>query len=139
MSKKKGDRRERQAQTILEAAGYNVEKPNSTPYQQQKVDFFELFDIMAVRPDKPVLFIQVKSNAARGIQDFHERCINQGIPFDNVKVEFWVCHDGDGWRFFEITENGKSKTYDERDKSGKVLHSRADNDEITELPHHSDE
>lgn len=137
MSKKKGDRRERQAEAILVAAGYNVEKPNSTPYQQQKVDFFELFDIMAVRPNEPVLFIQVKSNAARGIQDFHDRCINQGIPFDNVEIEFWVCHDGDGWRFFDITEHGKSKTYDERDSSKKVLHTRADNDEITELPHHS--
>lgn len=138
MSKKKGDRRERQAGTILKAAGYNVEKPNSTPYQQQKVDFFELFDIMAVRPDEPVLFIQVKSNAARGIQDFHERCVEQKIPFDHVNIEFWVCHDGEGWRFFKITEDGKSKTYDERSDDTNVLHSRADDGSIDKLPHHSD-
>jgi Holliday junction resolvase len=135
MSKAKGDRRERQAQKILESAGYNVEKPNSTPYQQTKVDFFELFDIMAVRPNDPVLLIQVKSNAARGINDFHERCIEQGIPFENVEIEFWVCHDGEGWRFFDIDKDGKNKVYDERDSDKKVLHSQAEERDL-ELPHH---
>lgn len=136
MSKAKGDRRERQARSVLEEAGYNTESPNSTPYQQQVVDFFEVFDIMAVRPGEPVLFIQVKSNAARGIRTFHEKCVEQKIPFNNVKVEFWVCHDGDGWRIFDIDENGHNKVYDERDENKNVLHTRAENIESFELPHH---
>lgn len=136
MSKSKGDRRERQSRTILEAAGYNTESPNSTPYQQQVVDFFELFDVMAAKPNEPILFIQVKSNTARGIRSFNEKCIQQNIPFDHVNIEFWVCHDGEGWRFFEISEDGNQKVYDERDEDGKVLHSKADEEEISSLPHH---
>ena len=127
MSKKKGDRRERQARTILQEDGYNTESPNSTPYQQQVVDFFEVFDIMAVKPGEPVFFVQVKSNTARGIRTFHKECIEQQIPFDHVRVEFWVCHDGEGWRIFEITENGHEKVYDERDTNKNVLHTRAEN------------
>lgn len=136
MSKSKGDRRERQCRTILEAAGYNTESPNSTPYQQQVVDFFELFDVMAVKPDEPVLFSQVKSNGARGIRSFNEKCVNQNIPFDHVQVEFWVCHDGEGWRIFEISEDGYQKVYDERDNDDKVLHSRSKDGEMHTLPHH---
>ena len=137
MSKKKGDRRERNAKTILECAGYNVETPNSTPYHQQKVDFFEQFDFIAVRPDKPVLFGQVKANGARGITSFSKKCVNAGIPFDRVNVEFWVCYDNEGWRILEISEDNYKEVYDERDDSGKVLHSRADDDGFNELPHHN--
>lgn len=136
MSKAKGDRRERQAKEIVEQAGYNTESPNSTPYQQQVVDFFELFDIMAVKSDRPVLFIQVKSNAARGIRSFHKKCIEQNIPFDYVNIEFWVCHDSEGWRIFEINDEGHKKVYDERNEDKNVLHSRAKNNQMYELPHH---
>lgn len=136
MSKKKGDRRERQAKNILKAAGYSVESPNATPYEQRNVDFFNVFDVMAVRPDEQVLFIQVKANGARGITTFAEECIEAGIPFQNVNVEFWVCYDREGWRILEIEEDNYTEVYDERDKDRKMLHSRAEDDTIHKLPHH---
>lgn len=136
MSKKKGDRRERNAKSILECANYNVETPNSTPYQQQKVDFFEQFDFIAIRPDRPVLFGQVKSNGARGITSFSEKCVDAGVPFDRVNVEFWVCYDSEGWRILEINEKGYEEVYDERDSNDRVLHGRAEDNDFDELPHH---
>lgn len=119
MSKKKGDRRERQAREILEAAGYTVETPNATPYPQgYGVDFFGLFDLMAFKEGEPPLFIQVKSNGARGIRSFSEKCKDMDVPFEFVNVEFWVCYDGDGWRRINIDSEGYENVYDERDESG---------------------
>ncbi len=116
MSKAKGDRRERQAEEILEEVGYTVEKPNSTPYPQNYgVDFFGLFDIMAFKEDEKPLFVQVKSNGARGIRSFPKECVEMQVPFDYVDVEFWVCHDGEGWRVLEIQEDGHETVFDERD------------------------
>lgn len=116
MSKAKGDRRERQAQKILEALGYDVEKPNSTPYPQKYgVDFFGLFDIMAFKDGEKPLFIQIKSNGARGIRSFPDECVEVQVPFEYVNVEFWVCHDGEGWRLIDVQEDGTEVIFDGRD------------------------
>lgn len=116
MSKKKGDRRERQAREILEEAGYTVETPNSTPYPQgYGVDFFGLFDFMAFRDGDKPLFGQVKSNGFRGIRSFPDDCVDKNVPFDYVDVEYWTCYDGDGWRIAEVTPEGHTEVYDERD------------------------
>ncbi len=120
-SKKKGDRRERQAEKILEYLDYIVEKPNSTPYKQKYgVDFFGLFDIIAFRKNEKPLLIQVKSNGARGIRSFSEDCIEKQVPFEYVKVQYWVCYDEEGWRIIEIDENGYDEYYDERDDTYKM-------------------
>lgn len=135
-SKKKGDRRESQAENILESAGYKVEKPNSTPYPQNYgVDFFGKFDFMAFKSDKKPLFGQVKSNVARGIRSFSQDCKKVQTPFEYVDVEFWVCYDNEGWRIMEINEDGYEQVFDEREEDGKVLHSRARNGEVESLPH----
>lgn len=119
--KKKGDRRERQAVEILEAAGWTVETPNSTPYPQgYGVDFFGLFDFMAFKEGEKPLFGQVKSNGARGITSFSDDCIDKQVPFDCVDVEFWTCYDKDGWRIDEVTEDGYETVFDEREKDGNM-------------------
>ncbi len=121
MSKAKGDRRERQVVNILESIGYTVETPNSTPYPQSYgVDFFGLFDIMAFKKGKKPLFIQVKSNGARGIRSFSDECIEIQFPFDFCDVEFWVCYDNEGWRIIEISEDGYDNIYDARDEDKKM-------------------
>ena len=136
MSKSKGDRRERQARTILEASGYSVETPNSTPYPQgYGVDFFGLFDFMAFKDGEKPLFGQVKSNGFRGIRSFPEECTEHQVPFEHVEVEYWACYDGEGWRIAEVTEDGHDTVYDERDSDENVLHAKADKEEIDELPY----
>lgn len=117
MSKKKGDRRERQAREILEEAGWTVESPNSTPYPQgYGVDFFGLFDFMAFKDGEKPLFGQVKSNRPGGITSFHEDCHEKQFPWDFADVEFWTCYDGEGWRIDEVTEDGYETVVDERDE-----------------------
>lgn len=115
MSKSKGDRREREAVEILEKAGWIVETPNYTRYQN--TDYFNLFDLMAFKKGKKPLFIQVKSNRASGIRSFNDECNDMQVPFDTVDVEFWICYDGEGWRVDEINEEGYESKYDGRDSS----------------------
>lgn len=137
MSKKKGDRRERQAREILEYAGYTVESPNSTPYPQgYGVDFFGLFDFMAFKDDEKPLFGQVKSNGFRGIRSFSEECKEHQVPFDFVEVQYWTCYDGEGWRIADVYEDGYDTVYDERDYDMKMLHTRIEDDNVNdnELP-----
>lgn len=118
MGKKKGDRRERQAKEILEEAGWQVCTPNYDRYRN--TDFFNAFDLMAMRPEEKPKFIQVKSNRAEGIQDFVER-VREFVNFRSVSVEYWICHDNEGWRVLDILpENMQgNRTYrtvlDERD------------------------
>lgn len=115
-NKAKGDRRERQARELLEEDNFVVESPNNTPYPQSYgVDYFGLFDFMAFKSNKKPLFGQVKSNGARGIRSFNEKCVEMNVPFDYVDVEFWVCHDNEGWRIFTISADGYEKVVDERD------------------------
>lgn len=120
MSKKKGDRREREAREILESAGYTVETPNATPYHQNQVDFFGLFDFMAFKDGEQPLFGQVKSNGFRGIRSFPEECKDKDVPFESVNVEYWTCYDKEGWRIATITPEGHEEVYDERDEDGNM-------------------
>lgn len=123
MSKKKGDRRENQAKNILQNALYSVETPNSTPYKQPHgVDFFGAFDFLAISSpefdgDRKPILGQVKSNGFRGIREFPRKCKDIGITFDRFRVQYWSCHDGEGWRIAEIRDTGHQVVYDERNES----------------------
>lgn len=111
MGKAKGDRRENQAVKILEEAGYEVCTPNYDRYRN--TDFFNLFDNMAMRPESKPRYVQVKSNKAEGIQAFADK-VRELVNFNHVMVEYWVCHDNEGWRVLRILPedmNGSS-TYE---------------------------
>lgn len=114
MSKAKGDKRELEARHILEAAGYAVETPNYTRFQN--TDYFNLFDMMAFHPSRKPLFVQVKSNQATGINQFVKDCA-EIVPHEHVVVQFWVCIDKEGWRIIEIELDGYTTVYDEREDS----------------------
>lgn len=114
-SKSKGDRRERQAEELISDVDFITERPNKTGYQQTVVDFFDgLFDILAVKPGEKVLCVQVKSNRARGINNFVEE-VQEKVPLEHCIVQFWVCYDTEGWRVIEINDEGYETVYDERD------------------------
>lgn len=115
MSKKKGDRREREATNLLEEAGWTVETPNH--YRYGNKDFFNLFDFMAFKEGEKPIFGQVKSNGPSGIRSFSEECKEQNVPFDFVQVEYWTCYDGAGWRIDKIERESYETTIDERDES----------------------
>ena len=119
MGKAKGDRRERQAREILEDAGWTVETPNYTRYGN--TDFYNAFDLIAMHPNEKVKLVQVKSNTANGIQELADR-VQEFVNFSACSVEYWICHDNEGWRVLDILpDNIKgNRTYetilDERDR-----------------------
>lgn len=118
MSKQKGDKRERQARRLLQRGGYLVETPNYQKYSN--IDFFNMFDLMATRSDRPLRLIQVKSNKAAGIRAYANQAA-AWFDLDHTDVELWICHDRQGWRVLDVREraDGAGATYttilDERD------------------------
>lgn len=113
MSKKKGDRRERQAREHYEAAGYTVERAQGTRYDRS--DWYNHFDLMAFRPDG-LVFIQVKSNQASGVQEMLAWVREHSPP--GIRYDVAVCHDREGWRLLRLVPD--ADTYevvvDEREK-----------------------
>ena len=116
-SKQKGDKNELEARTIYEDAGYLVENPNF--YRYGNKDFFNLFDFMAIRPDSKVVFGQVKTNRAQGINAFADE-VREHFNFDHVIIEYWVRYNREGWRVIQITPDGREDIIDERDSSENI-------------------
>ena len=98
-AKSKGDRAEREARNTIEEAGWEVESPNYTRYQN--TDFFNLFDFMAMKKGEKPKFVQVKSNGARGIREAQEEA-SDWIPLEHIDVEWWVRHEKEGWRILKV-------------------------------------
>lgn len=113
-NKSKGNKRERQAQKIMEEAGWTVEKPVNTQYSKNK-DFFHLFDRIAVKKGEPVVFIQVKSNRASGITKW-AKDVDDLLGLDNpaCRYYYFVPYDYEGWRIIEVKKNGRTDVVDER-------------------------
>lgn len=111
----KGKRRERQARKLYESAGWNVETPTETKYDDS-TDYWGLFDGMATSGDK-IIFYQVKSNRAAGIKGWLED-VRTTLPLQSpsVRAHFLVAHDHDGWRLAKI-DGGYTWVVDERDES----------------------
>ena len=94
----KGNRYELRARKELEADGYAVIRAPPATKWNREVDFFGLFDLIAVKKGEK-RFIQVKANQLPGskkheLEEFYETYLN-----DTDTVEWW-CY----W------ERGKRKT-----------------------------
>lgn len=113
----KGSRRERQGVEIYEAAGYYTYKPETSKFGDN--DLWNLFDIAAMNPSRKVVFSQVKSNGARGIENWTE-AVQEICPFDHVETHFLVCHDREGWRLIVVDEDDRETVVDERESDEKM-------------------
>jgi hypothetical protein len=109
----KGTRREQEACEIYEDAGYRTYRPATVQYGEN--DVFGLFDLIAMRPDSVPRYVQVKSNSARGINQWC-RDVRRLVPPEHAHAEFLVCHDREGWRLLRPTSDGYTTVYDEREK-----------------------
>jgi len=115
MSKKKGDRRERNVREYFEEAGWAVENPNWLRYGNK--DYYNMFDFMAHHPTKKHVFGQVKSETASGINTIAEAC-SELFNFDHVRIFYFVYHKRQGYRVIELYENETRETVvDEREHS----------------------
>lgn len=97
----KGKRNEREAAELYEEAGYLTFRPQESKWGE--TDIFGLFDILAVG-EHNIRFVQVKSNAARGIMDWLEELADLPHP-DNTYAEYLVKYDNMGWRLVAPFDN----------------------------------
>lgn len=105
----KGNRNENQAKDILKRVyGAGVEKVNSWGNH----DLFGLIDLIAIKPDKPVKFIQVKTNSfpPKTRKKYIQKARN--IPLKHVEFEVWVRIDRVGWNIYKFKDNQFIKTYE---------------------------
>lgn len=107
----KGARRERQAVEIYEAAGYTAYSPENSQYGEN--DILGRFDLVAVKPDHPVEFVQVKSNGARGIEAMKVD-LQTWFPLAAANCRYAVAHDREGWRLISVYPDGHETEYDGR-------------------------
>lgn len=94
-----GDKAEKRAQAILEAQGYQVCRawprrvPTGTPPRIAWIvagpqDFFEAFDLIAIKPGERIRFIQVTADSGIGrkkvkMEDVH-------VPVEHGTKEVWM-------------------------------------------------
>lgn len=114
MSKKKGDRRERLARELFTEAGFYVENPNFSKFQNK--DFYNLHDFVAVHPNSKVIFVQVKSETASGINEYIQECAKM-FSSEHTSIYYMVYHKREGWRLINIDLEKESRTVvvDERE------------------------
>jgi hypothetical protein len=98
---------------MFEDAGFVVETPNHARYSNK--DFYNLFDFMAVHSSMPVIFGQVKSSSASGINAFIDTCA-EIFPSEYCQIYYVVYHKREGWRLIEIDleEISRAVVVDER-------------------------
>ena len=90
----KGRRAEKELQTLLEDAGWEVLLVDSPKKWKLDQDFHNLFDIIA-RKGKWIKYIQVKCNRMIGPKD-RKKYIDWGNKYPNPyqTIEVWVRKDG---------------------------------------------
>lgn len=116
-SRKKGLRNQRKAVDVYESVGFNAITPNATKFQRE--DFFGYFDIIAMHPETKPHYVQVKSESARGINDFSDSVMDI-VPSEYVRVFYFVYHSYEGWRIIEISDSEYTTVYDGRDNGKNI-------------------
>lgn len=114
-TRRKGNKAERDARDIYEAAGYTVDRVGSTSGGHRMTDAFDHVDVIALHPDRRVRFAQVKSNQASGVRAFVEWA-DATLPGEHAVAEYLVRHDGAGarsaaWRVMQPYRDGERVTY----------------------------
>lgn len=102
-NRSKGDRHERQAKNLLKQKGYHVHKKLNTQYDSG--DMFSLFDLLAVKPGRKPVFIQVKTNGTAGELGATLHEARKIMDLNHADLEYWIKYSYEGWRILR-SENG---------------------------------
>lgn len=93
----KGYRNEKRCLKELEDLGYRCWRAKITRFA--KNDYFELFDIVAVKGNSPTLWIQVKSNkVSKKVRDNIKVFGEDYLSYNDVCVAVWI--DRTGWKLY---------------------------------------
>lgn len=111
--KAKGNRNEKKAKDKLIELGWIVERVKNCGKFQKQVDFFGLFDLIAIKNGQ-VILIQVKTNRKPPFKKYaefiREYCCNCGIQ--TLGVEVWVWFDRKGFKRYLIDSDGKHEIWE---------------------------
>ena len=113
MTRRKGNRRERQAEQMYQRAGYKTEICRGLRWG--RTDWFGLFDVMAIKEGHKVRFAQVKSNQVSDVNGWIAKARRFCDP-KHVALDYLVCHDYKGWRFIQESADGYETVFDERNE-----------------------
>jgi Holliday junction resolvase len=114
-TRQKGNRLEREAEEILHEKGFNTARMPHTRYGDS--DFFNMYDIIAMKPGAPLKMVQVKANQASGVTELKNQSINEA-PFKHAEIELWQKFDYQGWKIRRLnpeTENWELQRDDRKD------------------------
>lgn len=95
---KKGDRNEREAANILSRVyGAGVDKVD----RYGTNDPLGMVDVLAVKPGRKVLFVQVKTNRFTAeARRKYKKTARRKLPDAHAVFEVWVRVDYEGWRMY---------------------------------------
>lgn len=115
----KGDRREREAVSLYQQAGWATYRPATVQYGEN--DVFGLFDLLAASPSHGAVHaVQVKSNRAAGINAWaRQTWLWRRLGW---RTFYLVPVDNQGWRLVEPHEDSKGRL---------ILESRVDERDMT--------
>lgn len=93
----KGDRNETEAANILARVYGKATVDKIDRYGTN--DPFMFVDVMAIKPGRKVLFVQVKTNrfTAKDRRQYGAR-VRRKLPHEHARFEVWVRVDYEGWR-----------------------------------------
>lgn len=105
----KGNRHENQAKDILKRIyGAGVEKVDAWGNH----DPFGFIDLIAIHKNKPVKFVQIKTNnfTAKDKKKYIQKTRN--MPNEHAVFEVWVRIDREGWEIYELNDDSFSIKYE---------------------------
>ena len=114
----KGSRREREFVDLCHNAGLpEVYRPATVRFGEN--DMYNHFDVQAVTQSAVTLAVQVKSNGARGINDWQQ-------DTETFREAGWITlyacpYDNQGWRVVKVEDDEREDVVDERDVVGVEL------------------
>jgi len=95
-NREKGMRTERNAVKELQKQGYETYRVKGSTRFNLNVDMFNLFDIIAIKPNETKL-IQCKTNNKPNLQVYTDF----KIKYPQFNVSIWVWYDRKGFTIFE--------------------------------------
>lgn len=112
--KEKGKRNQRKCRDRLLSNGYpkeGIEIQTDNRYGDN--DFFNQFDIIAIKGGSKPKFIQVKSNGFSGLSDI-KNFVDEYMDLDHCQIEVWAWFDYGGFVIKRLNSNEWNILLDER-------------------------
>lgn len=116
MSRRKGNKAERDACAIYSSAGYTPDRVGSTTGGYRMTDAFGQVDVIAFHPNRKVRLAQVKTAGGSGIRSFVEWA-HKTLPTEHAIADYLLRHGGTNqhdppkWRLQQVHVDSESVTY----------------------------